>query len=433
MGLDFYGFASVAVFAGVVAVIALGVLDRALAGGLGVLLLLLIGAVSFSDVLGFVDWDVVLLVVLMSFYSIILEESGLAKWVAFSLVERIREPRLLVYSTIMACGILSLFLENSVTVFVFAPIAFQLARSLSLSPTPLLIGMGLAAGMAGSATMVGDPPAMIAAGRYGLSFTDFIIYEGRLSMFFITIIPMILAIGVYTLANFRGSRGESLRATSSGDVRIDRVYAAEALFFLLLKILLLSIRRELEIPMSLAALIAVTGVLSIRVIMHKDTESVVRVLTRGFDARLPVFLISIFVLSNTLKKHSVTDSVANAMVDFIGLDLLNIGLSIFAISVALSALIENIPVTLTLLPIADTLSEKLAINPVILAWGVLSGLTAGGGWTYIGSGANVVAVHVLEKEGHRVSFISFSKTALPFNLVNTMLCLALYALLWLAW
>jgi len=56
---------------------------------------------------------------------------------------------------------------------------------LGVDPRKILIGIALAAGMSGSATMVGDPPAMIVAGHYNLGFMDFIFYNTRPSMFFL--------------------------------------------------------------------------------------------------------------------------------------------------------------------------------------------------------------------------------------------------------
>jgi Na+/H+ antiporter NhaD/arsenite permease-like protein len=101
------------------------------------------------------------------------------------------------------------------------------------------------------------------------------------------------------------------------------------------------------------------------------------------------------------------------------------------VSALLSSLIENIPVTLTLIPVVDTISSQTGLNPIVLVLGILSGLTAGGGYTYIGSGANVVAVHFLDNKGFKVSFTGFVKTALAFNVVNTIMVLLLYATIWL--
>jgi len=51
---------------------------------------------------------------------------------------------------------------------------------LGVDPRKILIGIALAAGMSGSATMVGDPPAMIVAGHYNLGlWTSYFIILGH--------------------------------------------------------------------------------------------------------------------------------------------------------------------------------------------------------------------------------------------------------------
>jgi Na+/H+ antiporter NhaD/arsenite permease-like protein len=387
--------------------------------------------ISPGDILGLVDWDVLGLVVCMGVYSAILEVSGFAKWTAWGVVRRVKSPRLLVYMLILIAGLVSLVLENTVTVFIFAPVALAASSLLGLDVRKLLVGIALASGMSGSATMIGDPPAIIIAGHYNLAFTDYIIFGSKPSMFFITLIPMLIAIGAHVLYNFRGFHSK-YAGTSKLDVNtVDRKFVLEALVFLLLKITLLSLRRELRIPLTLPALLALLGVYTVRITLHGDYESVKKTLKEGLDYKLPLFLVSIFLLSGVLKKYGVTDIIAEYMLRNIGANIVVLGLVIFTVSALLSSLIENIPVTLTLIPVVDTISSRTGLNPIVLVWGILSGLTAGGGYTYIGSGANVVAVHILDNKGFKISFTGFVKTALAFNVVNTILVLLLYAVIWL--
>ena len=418
------------IFAAAVTMLALEV-DRLVVAVVVILYLQVLGLISLGDFVSLVDWDTLGLVVCMSVYSAVLEVSGFAKLAAWSVARRVKSPLLLLYGLTLLAGLVSLVLENAVTVFIFSPVAFTAASMLGVDVKKLLIGVALAAGMSGSATMVGDPPAIITAGHYNLTFTDFIIYESRPSMFFIILVPMIVASGVHVLYNF-GRAGLKRVDTSSLDVSsVDRVFVLEVLVFLAVKITLLSLRRELNLPLTLPALVALGGVYATRLIVHRDYESVKRSLREGLDYKLPLFLIAIFLLSGALKKHGVTSLVADFLVESVGVNAIALGLVVFAVSALLSSLIENIPVTLTLIPVVDAISPRVGVDPVVLAWGVLSGITAGGGYTYIGSGANVVAVHLLESRGSKVTFTEFAKTALAFNAVNTLIVLALYTTIWL--
>jgi len=393
--------------------------------------LLVLGLISPRDFYVLVDWDVVGLVVCMSVYSAILEISGFARWAAWGVAKRIKRPLLLLYMLILLSGLVSLILENTVTVFIFAPVVLAVASLLNIDVKKLLVGIALAAGMSGSATMIGDPPAIIVAGRYNLAFTDFIIYESKPSMFFITLIPMIVATGAHVLYNFRHTKIKRIDPDELGVNTINKKFVFEALVFLLVKILLLSLRRELHLSLTLPALIALSGIYVTRIALHRDYECVKKSLKEGLDYKLPLFLVSIFLLSGSLKRYEVTDIVAGYIVKYVGTSTLVLGIVVFAISALLSSLIENIPVTLTLIPVVDYIAPQIGVSPIILVWGMLSGLTAGGGYTYIGSGANVVAVHILDSKGSKITFSGFTKTALAFNIVNTTLVLALYTAIWL--
>jgi len=413
-----------------VALLALEV-ERHIVAVFVIVFLVALGLVSLEDFYVLVDWDVVGLVLCMSVYSAVLEISGFAKWAAWGVAKRTRSPLLLLYTLTLLAGLVSLVLENAVTVFIFAPVAFAVASLLNVDVKKLLVGIALAAGMSGSATMIGDPPAIIVAGRYNLAFTDFIIYESKPSMFFITLIPMIIATGAHILYNFRSAEMRQVSSSSLNADTIDRRFVLEALVFLFLKISLLSLRRELHVPLTLPALVALTGLYATRITLHRDYESVKRSLREGLNYKLPLFLVSVFLLSGSLKRHGVTDIVAEFIMRSVGANIIVLGVVVFAISALLSSLIENIPVTLTLIPVVDSIAPQIGVNPVILIWGVLSGLTAGGGYTYIGSGANVVAVHILDSKGSKISFTGFAKTALAFNLVNTALVLSMYTVIWL--
>jgi Na+/H+ antiporter NhaD/arsenite permease-like protein len=414
-----------------VVLIALEKIERYKIAAIAIILLLITQAITFEDFVHYVDWDVLGMIMCMNIYSVVLEISGFAKWIAYRSVSRVRKPLLLLYTVILLSGIVSLVLENAVTVLIFAPIAFEIASLLNINVKELLIGIALAAGMAGSATMVGDPPAIIVAGRYNLAFTDFFIYSNKLSMFFIVFIPMIIATATHVIQNFKHLKNSYIDIANVYEERIDRVFVLETTIFLFIKIILLSFRKELGIPLTLSALTALIGLYIVRIAIHRDTECIIKSIKEGLDYRLPLFLIAIFLLSNSLKKYGITDIIANSIVKNIGENLAALGITIFIISTTLSAFIENIPVTLTLLPIVDSIAMRTGVDALILAWGILAGLTAGGGFTYIGSGANVVAVHILDSKNAKTKFAEFIKIALPFNITNTILVLTLYTFIWL--
>ena len=419
-----------------VLLVAWGRVRRYLIGVFIVLTLLVFNAVSLDEVIEYVNWDVLGLILGMSIFSVFLEVSGIAEVVARYLVYKVRNTFVLFLSLILAAGIVSIVLENVTTVLLFAPIVFKIGRITRVNIIPLMIGVALSANMSGSATMVGDPPAIITAGHYDLSFTDFIFYKGRPSMFFITLIPMIVSCLTYTY--FYIKKGES---TVLGEIvfdgkslwsGIDKAFVLETVFFLSIKILLLSIRDIIHIPLSFAAAVGVGGLALTRLIIHKDYKNTIHAFKNGFEWELLVFLAGVFVLSGAFAKYGLAERFAKILISLSGNNLFFLTAILIWFSVAVSAVLDNVPYVATMLPVIDGLSRDTGVDPIVYAWALLLGATLGGGITYIGASANLVTVRLLEKHGNNVSFTGFVKYSLPFNIVNIFTGWALFIIFWLA-
>ena len=55
-----------------------------------------------------------------------------------------------------------------------------------------------------------------------------------------------------------------------------------------------------------------------------------------------------------------------------------------------------------------------------MLFGLLLGTTLGGNITPIGASANVVAVSLLRKQGHKVTFGDFARIGLPFTIAAVL-------------
>ena len=227
-----YAAITAALLTALVALVAWGRVPRHWVSLAALLLLLATGAVAPSELPGFIDWDVLGLILGMSVFTVFLEESGVVELASRAIASRSPSPRTLVFILALLSGLISVFLENVTVVLLLAPLALRLSRRLGVDPVELLIPIALASNMAGSATMVGDPPAIMVAGFLGLGFADFIWYDGRPSMFFLTLAPMALACGVAALmVRSAGAQPQGPRGDVAGDGvrRVDRVFAAEAI------------------------------------------------------------------------------------------------------------------------------------------------------------------------------------------------------------
>ena len=91
-------------------------------------------------------------------------------------------------------------------------------------------------------------------------------------------------------------------------------------------------------------------------------------------------------------------------------------------SVLLSAFIDNIPYTATMLPVIAVLAQRLSaaggtvIDPKLLYFGLLCGATLGGNLTPIGASANITGIGILRKNGYTVKTGTFMRFGVPFTL-----------------
>ncbi len=398
------------------------------------ILLLATGCLTPRQFVEGVDWDVIGLILGMGVMTSYLELSGAMDLATMGLLKRVSSPRALLFALFMSAGLVSIALENVSVTLLFAPIAARVAAELGMDAAPAVIGVALASNLAGSATMIGDPPAIMTAGYFNLAFTDFIVYRGKPSMFFYTLAAMVAACGSTALLASRSTprRGVEALAQASrglGGKPVDRAFVYESLGFLGVKIGLLSARHVLEVPLSLAAAVAVGGTTLAR-LLHGDTKSVRKALREGLDWRLALFLIGVFALSKAFAVQGLAALMGYAILSRVGESMFSVTTALVWISVAASAVMDNVPYTATMLPVVSTIARGLGVDPVPLAWSMLLGTTLGGNLTFIGASANVAAVRYLEKRGRRVTFGEFLRLSAPFNTISVVSGWLLFEAFW---
>jgi di/tricarboxylate transporter len=167
-------FVPLAIFVAAIAAIAVGVLPAAVALAAAVLVMVLAGVLSPSDVYESIDWDVVVLLGALIPVGGAMESSGAAAWLAGHLANIARSlPPHLVLGALMVCTmLLSDVMNNAATAVVMAPIALGLAPELGLNPDPFLMAVGVGASCA-FLTPIGHQNNVLVMGPGGYHFGDY--------------------------------------------------------------------------------------------------------------------------------------------------------------------------------------------------------------------------------------------------------------------
>jgi Na+/H+ antiporter NhaD/arsenite permease-like protein len=140
-----------------------------------------------------------------------------------------------------------------------------------------------------------------------------------------------------------------------------------------------------------------------------------------------LFFAGLFVTVGGIEASGLLDRMAVYFVSLASDDLLLLGLLIIWISAILSAIVDNIPFTIVMIPVIQSLGASgLDIGP--LWWALALGAGFGGNGTPIGSTANIIAVSISEKTRHPITTRLWLRKGIPVMLVALTAGSLIYAL-----
>jgi Na+/H+ antiporter NhaD/arsenite permease-like protein len=326
-------------------------------------------------------------------------------------------------------GFLSAFVENVATVLILAPIAVAMAKRLNVSPAPFLISVAISSNLQGTATLIGDPPSMILAGHYRLSFNDFFWLDGKPSIFFAVEIGAIASLIVlyFMFRKYREPVGEPKHV---------EVKSWTPTWILGGMIVALAVSPlfdpEFKFLAGVICLVfgAVAKLWEWKHTYAQTSYAYTRETLRRIDWDTTLFLIGIFIFVGVLERAGVVERIADFIQGISGTSLFAGYNIILWFSVLVSAFVDNVPYISAMLPVTTVLAERMGSFSYLLPFGLLIGSCLGGNITPIGAAANIVAVGYLARMGTKVSFGEFAKIGLPFTLAAT---LAGGGFIWLVW
>jgi Na+/H+ antiporter NhaD/arsenite permease-like protein len=333
-------------------------------------------------------------------------------------------PQALLALVVAASGVLSAFLANDIVCLAMAPLLVEGCARRRLDPVPFLAALACASNVGSAATLIGNPQNMLIGQVLGLSFTRYLIDAG---------VPSLLGLGAVWWVVCLAARGRWERATppwtddaaagisapaggpAPGGLSIPEVAAppfnvwqtAKGLGVLLA---LLGLFCFSPWPREVAALGAAGLLLTSRRMASRDILGLV-------DWHLLVLFMGLFVVNHALAESGMAAAALRDLA-FAGLDVSHPGW-LFAVTVALSNLVSNVPAVMLLLPAA---THPLAGALLALA------STLAGNLLIVGSIANIIVVDQAGRLGVRIGWREHARYGVPV----TAITLALAALwLWL--
>lgn len=391
------------------------------------LLFVVLGIMPIDKLFFSINWNVLLMLAGTMGIVALFIESKMPALLGDIIISKTPNIKWAVICLAVFAGLVSAFIDNVATVIMIAPIAINVAKKLNTSPVIPIICISIFANLEGAATLVGDTTSILLGGALDMTFFDFFFYRGRMGLFFVIQVSMVAA--VLVLLFF-------LRKYNQPIVPVEREkvtdYFPTGLMIALIVLLIAASFIPAEYKPEITNGLICVGLLLVGIIRsaikHKDSRRILNTV-KEIDHMTLLLLAGLFVVVASLTEAGIIDIAANALASISNNVFVVYTIIVFA-SVALSAVIDNIPYVAAMLPIVAGMAPILGIDPYLMYFGLLVGATLGGNITPIGASANIAALGILRKEGHEVKAGTFMKISVPITLVAV---LTGYALIWLIW
>jgi Na+/H+ antiporter NhaD/arsenite permease-like protein len=432
--MDAMAWVALAVFLVTIGVVISNVIDASVAALIGVAVMVWLGVMTEVDAFNYVDWNVMAILVSIWVIAGYFGKTGLPGWLS---VQALRasggHPGLLVMILSVLAGVISMFVDNVVTILMMAPVALPLARALKLPATPVILMIGFSANFMGTALLLGDLPPQMLHSVAGAEFMDFIWQFGRPSSFPILMVTFAATLGAMYAYGFRGTRRSATPLAELGiESRIpDPLFAGIVVVWFLLTVVGMAFREVLDVKLGF---IALTGALSLVLVLEVLGKRVkapsFEEIVQELDWRAILFYIALFALVGGLEKVRILEHLADALKPLF-LENLALGATLlYWITVPIVGIVEHDAFILTFLyTIRDLGNDGVATWP--LWWMLVWSGTLGSNLTVAGAPALYVALNISEREeGRKVSLREFLAWSIPFTLVAAGVCYVLGMLIW---
>ena len=350
----------------------------------------ILGFYSEEAALKAIDFNTLGLLFGMMILVAMLEPTGFFEYLAVSAARASKgKPMLLFMMLGSITTVLSMFLPNVTAVVLIAPVTILISEILGISPLPFLIAEAILSNTGGVATLVGDPPNVLIASAAGFSFIDFLIYA----------LPIVIIVWASALFILRrlfkkelSKRPRSVKAimklnpdeTLNHPVTVRRV-----LIVLAATILLFFVHHLLNVS---PAFVALGGSACALLWVRPDLDEMLK----KIEWSVLIFFTSLFIMVGGLGAAGVLETIVGLLQGASNVEPVLFGVLLIWIVAGLSAVVDNIPITIALIPVIRGLGQA-GVDITPFWWALAFGAGFGGNGTIVGSTTNIIVAKLSEK------------------------------------
>lgn len=381
---------------------------------IGASAVMLTGVLSQEQAVQYIDFNVIFLLVGMMILVNILKQTGAINALAIYSARKVDGSgiKLMIVFALMT-AVLSAFLDNVTTVLLLGSVTCSIAHQLKINPVPFLITQVLASNIGGAATLIGDPPNIMIGSAAGLSFNDFLVHMAPVILIITPVIVVMLYFMYKDQLVLSDEAQAEMRALSLEGVIKDRPLMIKALIVIGLVILGFIFHHVIHQE---AGTIALAGA-AVLMIFESSEE-----IWNDVEWTTIFFFIGLFIIVGAVEHVGTIEWLSEEFFTVTKGNFEMITLLLLWVSGFLSAIVDNIPYTATMIPLVKNLGDPAMPNHFTnidpLWWSLALGACLGGNGTMIGATANVLVADMSHRQGHPIRFMEFMKVGMIVMVVS---------------
>ncbi len=379
--------------------------------------------------LGWIEFEVIGLLLGMMVFAAILELCGFFEFIAIKAAKMSGgDPWKLIVLLGTFTTLISLVIDNVTAIIIIAPVTLRICNRMEINPIPPLLAEAILSDTGGVASMVGDPPNVMIAAEAASREMDHFGFNGFLfRLGFLTLIAWVATLG-YLRWYYRDwmetmpHNVESLLEENEWDAVDDRKLMHTTLAILLLTVMMFSAKEFLHLEIEIHAIALAGAGLALVAAKPEDNElrgGLMHSVTEKIEWAALLFFAGLFILVGAVGNVGYLSDLAFWIYNNFGSSQVMLAVAIVWVSAIASAIVDNIPFTAAMIPVIVSIGEA---NPAIdiepLFWALAMGAGFGGNATPIGSSANVMTVAISERGPRPITTREWIRVGLPVMIIT---------------
>ncbi len=350
-----------------------------------------------------------------------LAKSGLFQFIGLWVVRLVgNRPKILFSAFMFLTAILTTSIPNLPAMLIIGAITASIAKSLRLKLGTWIMYEAIACNAGSIGLMISSIPNLILASEFGFTFSQFVRTTLPLSLLVVFVTTLV---GLKTANLIEEGEGEiDMSSLDPWQAVKDKGILIRSTVIFFATIALFFMHEKTGIPLDVVALGGAVIMLWIGVTEPEE-------LFRSINWGVFFFLGAFYIIIGSMERTGALDILAKVVTPLYRQHpIISLSATLWVSGIS-SGLIDNIPVTLTLLPVIRKAAETSQIPLFKLAWATGIGANIGGSLTYFASPPSVVAISILEREDPKFSPLDFMKVGIPITIIQLIVA-NFYLFLW---